>query len=75
MGLIDEDYFKKEIAAVTMSRNLDTRVASVLCEIIDAQPTAYDVDKVIKQIEELQIDMESREYYPSAADIWQQKRL
>lgn len=52
MRLIDADTFKKQIAGMTIANNYPVKKASALCDLIDAQPTAYDVDKVVEQLEE-----------------------
>lgn len=51
MRLIDADEFKKQIAGMAIVKNYPAEKANALCEIIDLQPTAYDVDKVVKKIE------------------------
>ena len=48
--LIDADAFKKEIGE-------DTRLRRIICGFIDEQPTAYDVEKVAEQLEELREEM------------------
>lgn len=50
MRLIDADEFKKQIAGMTILNGYPPEKANVLCEIIDAQPTAYDLDDVITQL-------------------------
>lgn len=50
--LIDADAFKKQIAGMAIKNNYDTNKANAICKIIDAQPTAYDPEKVVKQLEE-----------------------
>ena len=52
MRLIDADTFKKQIAGMTIANNYPVNKASALCDLIDAQPTAYDLDKVVEQLEE-----------------------
>lgn len=52
MRLIDADKFKKQIVGMTIVNNYPPDKANKLCELIDAQPTAYDVDKVTEQIKE-----------------------
>lgn len=52
MRLIDADTFKKQIAGMTIANNYPVKKASALCDLIDAQPTAYDPDKVVEQLEE-----------------------
>lgn len=50
--LIDADVFKSQIAGMAISNNYPANKANALCELIDAQPTAYDPDKVVEQLEE-----------------------
>ena len=52
MRLIDADAFKSQIAGMAISNNYPANKANALCELIDAQPTAYDPDKVVKQLNE-----------------------
>lgn len=49
--LIDADAFKKQIAGMTIANNYPVKKASALCDLIDAQPTAYDPDRVVEQLE------------------------
>lgn len=49
--LIDADAFKRQIAGMTIANSYSVNKANALCELIDAQPTAYDVDPVVKQLE------------------------
>lgn len=51
MRLIDADYFKEQIAAVTIKNNIEPKKGLALLELIDAQPTAYNVDEVVEQLE------------------------
>lgn len=51
MRLIDADKFKQQIAAVCVENHYDTGRANSLIKLIDAQPTAYDVEKVIKLLD------------------------
>lgn len=48
MRLIDADTFKKQIAGMTIANNYPVNKASALCDLIDAQPTAYDLDKAVE---------------------------
>lgn len=52
MRLIDADTFKKQIAGMTIANNYPVNKASALCDLIDAQPTAYNLDNVIAQLKE-----------------------
>ena len=51
MRLIDADASKKQIAGMTIANNYPANKASALCDLMDAQPTAYDVDKVVAELE------------------------
>ena len=51
MRLIDADEFEKQIAGMTIANNYPVKKASALCDLIDAQPTAYDLDKVVEQLD------------------------
>lgn len=53
MRLIDADELKKQIAGMTIANNYPVKKASALCDLIDAQPTAYDVDKVLSELEKV----------------------
>lgn len=48
--LIDTDAFKRQVAGMAISNNYPANKANALCELIDAQPTAYDPDKVVEQL-------------------------
>ena len=48
--LIDADEFKKQIAGMAIVNNYPPEKANALCELIDAQPTAFDQDKVVEQL-------------------------
>lgn len=52
MRLINADRFKQEIAAVTARGNLVASKCNAMCKLIDNQPTAFDVNKVIEQLEQ-----------------------
>ena len=43
---------KKQIAAVAISNNYLPNKANTLCELIDWQPTAYDINKVVRKLRE-----------------------
>lgn len=49
---IDADALKRLIAGMAISNNYPANKANALCELIDAQPTAYDTDKVVRQLED-----------------------
>ncbi len=52
MRLIDADEFKKQIAGMAIVNNYPADKANKMCELIDCQLTAYDVDKVVERLEE-----------------------
>lgn len=54
MRLIDADEFTKQVAAMTIANNYPTEKANAWCALIDAQPTAYNADKVVERLEELE---------------------
>lgn len=58
MGLIDADALKKQIAGMAIKNNYEASKANAICKMIDAQPTAYDPDKVVKQLEDCISDTE-----------------
>ena len=56
MRLIDADKFKQKIAATTIKNNLVVSKCNAVCDLIDSQPTAYDVDKVVERLEKRRDD-------------------
>lgn len=53
MRLIDADAFKRQVAGMAISNNYPANKANAWCELIDAQATAYDPDKVVEQLEKV----------------------
>lgn len=53
MRVIDADKFKQQIAGMAIVNGYSAQKVNKMCELIDAQPTAYDVDKVVEQLEDL----------------------
>lgn len=53
MRLIDAEEFKKQIAGMAIVNNYPADKANKMCELIDCQPTAYDVDKVVEEMQDL----------------------
>lgn len=51
MRLIDVDKLKKDLESVTLSNGTLLNTNTVLL-LLDKYPTTYDVDKVLKQLEE-----------------------
>lgn len=59
MGLIDADALKEYCMRASKSDDDFRRVSlATLASVIDAQPTAYDPDKVVAQLEEYREEME-----------------
>ena len=54
MRLIDVDAFKRQIAGMTIANSYSVNKANALCELIDAQPIAFDLDKVVEQLKDEQ---------------------
>lgn len=57
MRLIDADELKEELSQqwfidILLTKTNSNDMYSALAEKIDSQPTAYDVDKVVEQLEE-----------------------
>ena len=52
MRLIDAELFKKQVAAMAIKDGYAPEKANALCKLIDKQPTAYDIDKVVEEIKE-----------------------
>lgn len=50
MGLIDADALKKDLKSVTLSNGTLVNANAVL-HLLEECPTAYDVDKVVEQLE------------------------
>ena len=51
MGLVDADALKKDLKSVTLSNGTLVNTNAVLY-LLEEYPTAYDLDKVVKQLEE-----------------------
>lgn len=50
MRIIDADKFKKQIAVMAIVNGYSAQKVNKMCELIDEQPTAYDVDAVVEQL-------------------------
>lgn len=50
--LIAASAFKRQVAGMTIANNYSANKANALCELIDAQPIAFDLDKVVEQLED-----------------------
>lgn len=57
MRLIDADEFKKQIAGMAIVNNYPADKVNKMCELIDCQKTAYDVDKVVERLEDMKYVM------------------
>jgi len=68
MGLIDADTLIKDLSYLYTKNHIpvDMRAKGVLTTIME-QPTAYDVDKVVEQLEELRKECEDplQDYDPN----------
>ena len=56
MRLIDADEFQKQIAGMAILNNYPPNKAKALCELVDNQPTAFDVENVVSNLEQLKLD-------------------
>lgn len=57
MRLIDSDALKKDLKSVTLSNGTLVNTNAVLY-LLEEYPTAYDVDKVVEQLEDYREEME-----------------
>ena len=57
MRLIDSDVLKKDLKSVTLSNGTLVNTNAVLY-LLEEYPTAYDVDKVVEQLEDYREEME-----------------
>ena len=48
--------FQKQIAGMAILNNYPPNKANALCELVDNQPTAFDVDNVVSDLEQLKLD-------------------
>lgn len=48
MRLIDADELKNQIVEMAIANHYSADKANKMCELIDSQKTAYDVDTVVK---------------------------
>ena len=53
---IDADEFQKQIAGMAILNNYPPNKANALCELVDNQPTAFDVENVVSNLEQLKLD-------------------
>ncbi len=51
MRLIDADEFKKQIAGMSIVNNYPADKVNKMCELIDWQKTAYDVNRVVELLD------------------------
>lgn len=52
MRLIDVGELKKQIAGMAIKNHYSVKRANALCKLLDEQPTAFDVDKVVGQLDD-----------------------
>mgnify|MGYP005881519605 FL=1 len=70
MRLIDTDVLKEYCMRASKSDDDFRRVSlATLASVIDAQPTAYDVDKVVEQLREQQEKLET-DIFSRESDNW-----
>lgn len=70
MRLIDADVLKEYCMRASKSDDDFRRVSlATLASVIDAQPTAYDVDKVVEQLREQQEKLET-DIFARESDNW-----
>ena len=62
MRLIDADVFKSQIAGMAISNSYPANKANAWCELIDAQATAYDPDKVVEILKELRDRFDKKDF-------------
>lgn len=55
MRLIDADEFQKQIAGMAILNNYPPNKANALCKLIDSQSTAFDVEKVVRELRDLKM--------------------
>ena len=74
MRLIDADEFQKQIAGMTILNNYPLNKSNALCELVDNQPTAFDVDNVVSNLEQLKFGgacgNEDCEYCKYSDECW-----
>lgn len=58
MRLIDADMLKEAINS-SLNTGKETFSPEIICEAVDEQQTAFDVDKVVEQLEEVEKAMTS----------------
>lgn len=66
MRLIDVDTLKKDLKSVTLSNGTLVNTNAVLL-LLDKYPTAYDVDKVVRQLEEIK---HYTNLYDDEMEVW-----
>lgn len=55
MRLIDANEFQKQIVGMAILNNYPLNKANALCELIDSQFTAFDVEKVVRELRDLKM--------------------
>lgn len=53
--LIDADEFQKQIVGMAILNNYPPNKANVLCKLVDSQPTAFDVEEVVRELRDLKM--------------------
>lgn len=55
MRLIDADEFQKQIVGMAILNNYPPNKANALCKLVDSQPTAFDVEEVVRELRDLKM--------------------
>lgn len=73
MRLIDADKFKQEISGMVVINGYPAKKANACCELIDIQPTAYDVDYVINELKKCHgmVNSKSVDYAEGLRDAYE----
>lgn len=70
MRLIDADSFKQLVISVSIAEGYGTGFSTEFCKLIDSVDTAYDLDKVVKELEELR-DFKANQFNVSKYGLMQ----
>ena len=64
MRLIDAEAFEKQVVAMAIMNGYAPQKVNAFCELINKQPTAFDMDKVVEQLEDIK-----RKKYRACQDV------
>ena len=51
----DADEFQKQIVGMAILNNYPPNKANALCKLVDSQPTAFDVEEVVRELRDLKM--------------------